>query len=117
MVDRTFNRPKVSQLEEQAKNGNNNISSKKLKNIIQKNEKSYKELEERTKRAKKLDQAMQGLALQRNLMGKGTKRKIVLDEDGNVVKKKKKSKDEDEDDNDREEDYKVIYKWKRERKR
>lgn len=117
LVDRTFNRPKVAQLEEQAKNGNNNISSKKLKNIIQKNEKSYKELEERTKRAKKLDQAVQGLALQRNLMGKGTKRKIVLDEDGNVVKKKKKSKDEDEDDNDREEDYKVIYKWKRERKR
>ena len=117
LVDRTFNRPKLHQLEEQAKNANNDLSSKKLKNIIQKNEKSYKELEERTKRTKKLDQAMQGLALQRNLMGKGTKRKIVLDEDGNVVKKKRKNKDDEEDDNNREEDFKVIYKWKRERKR
>jgi len=118
LVDRTFNRPKVGQLEDQAKNlESNSINSKKLKNIIKKSEKAYKELEERTKRAKKLDQALQGLALQRNLMGKGTKRKIVLDEDGNVVKKKKKNKDEDEDDRNREEDYKVIYKWKRERKR
>ena len=60
---------------------------------------------------------MQGLALQRNLMGKGAKRKIVLDEDGKVVKKKKNNNKDDDEDNNREEDFKVIYKWRRERKR
>ena len=50
-------------------------------------------------------------------MGKGAKRKIVLDEDGKVVKKKKNNNKDDDEDNNREEDFKVIYKWRRERKR
>jgi len=45
--------------------------------IKRKIEKSYQELEQRTKRSAKLGKALKQLQLQRNMMCKGTKRKIV----------------------------------------
>ena len=56
--------------------------------------KSYNELEKRVARSKKIETAINGLTLQRNLTNsKGTKRKIV----------------------DKDDPSKVVYKWKRQR--
>lgn len=73
-------------------------------------------MEGRSKRADVLKKTMDKLQTQRNLLGKGTKRKILIDENGQVVKKQKKSSN-DIDDNDDEEKLTVVYKWQRERKR
>jgi hypothetical protein len=87
---------------------------------LKKKEKTVKELEGRSKRAEVLKKTMEKLQTQRNLLGKGTKRKILIDENGQTVKKQKKnSNDNDNDDNDDDDDDKltVVYKWQRERKR
>jgi hypothetical protein len=61
---------------------------------------------------------MEKLQTQRNLLGKGTKRKILIDENGQTVKKQKKNSNEnDNDDNDDDDKLTVVYKWQRERKR
>ena len=82
LIDRTYNRIKLSTIE------NNTLpSAEHMKSALKKRNQSYKELEGRQKRASKLNEAAERLILQRNLMGKGNKRKV-----------------------------KGQYKWKRERK-
>lgn len=72
---------------------------------------SYRELEMREERSKQLKTAINALHLQRNLLGKGSKRKIIVtDEDGKVL-------NDDDDGNDSREKKKVVFKWKRERQR
>jgi len=46
-------------------------------------EAQYRELLQRVERKKKLDDAMQGLQTQRNLMGKGRRKKVTA-EDGSA---------------------------------
>lgn len=99
LAGRSFNRPRVADLESQ-----NSSSFKDLKALekIQRaaatsSTQSYKDLEHRSNRAKKLGKVINRLQLQRNLMGKGTKEKI-----------KKR-------DSDGIETGAVVYKWKRQR--
>jgi U3 small nucleolar RNA-associated protein 11 len=98
--NRSFNRVRRSALEKQAlaaaeepaesSAGSHERASKQLK-------RSYKELAEREARAKKLGVVAEKLSLQRNLLGKGSKRKLTAP--------------------DGEGGEKVVYKWKRERSR
>jgi len=75
-------------------------TGKELRKALHTKEKSYSELLEREKRSKKLGGLARKLQLQRNLMGKGSKKKIII---------------EGEQDNDGED--KVIYKWKKQRQK
>lgn len=96
--------------QELVQNSHNRIRSKDLlmaakslgdmtkKDVIKVKEtmaKSYRELERREIRAKKLREASEGLTLQRNLNQKGSKKRIVSESDPD----------------------KVVYKWKRQRTR
>ena len=108
-VERSFNRPKSDQLLKTAEL-NKDLNSKDIKAISNLKEKSYKELRARANRSKTLKKAYFDLSLQRHLCGsKGTKRKLVIKEDGTVLSGNSiEAKDLDEGD-------KVVYKWKRER--
>ena len=71
--------------------------------------KSYKELQIRKERSKKLTTALESLSLQRNLMKKGSKRKLPIIRKDEV--------DGDEEDGQNSDLPKAIFKWKRERAR
>lgn len=79
-VDRVFNRPRVETLE----SGGilNNSARGDIKQVAKLTEQSYSELNKRVGRVKKLKNAVKALELQRNLMGKGTKRKVKEGGDG-----------------------------------
>ena len=130
----SHNRLKHSQLEELANQADVvSRSSAQLKAIKEKNlqtmERSYNELYERNKRAKKLNSVMDKLQLQRNLMNsKGTKIRMVKQADGTVLSGKesmntnrrdefyrRKSKRGSTDISDRNTGDVVIYKWKKQR--
>ena len=78
------------------------------------------------RKADKLQKVVTGLALQRNLMGKGAKQKIVVkgsartdtddDADDRTTRKRKRGDDDDGSSN-RSDKSTVVYKWKRERRR
>jgi CxxC motif-containing protein (DUF1111 family) len=92
-----------------------------MKRILKKQSKAYNELQSRTKRSEKLTRVMNGLALQRNLMGKGAKTKIVVkgaveDDDDDRLSGRKRSRDDDESSSGSGKST-VVYKWKRERRR
>ena len=60
------------------------------------------------------------LFLSKSLRGISTKRKIIFDEDGKIVKKQNRNNNEDDNNNNNDDDdsrLTVIYKWKRDRKR
>ncbi len=90
LVERSFNRIKKGELEKMVESGN--IPATK---VTRKQSQSYKELKQRSDRATKLGRVVSKLHMQKAVMGKGSKRKIV-------------SKDEHGKD-------KVVFKWKRQR--
>jgi U3 small nucleolar RNA-associated protein 11 len=71
------------------------MSKKEVIKVKEAMAKSYRELERREIRAKKLREASEGLTLQRNLNKKGSKKRIVSESDPD----------------------KVVYKWKKQRTR
>lgn len=77
LYEQGYNRLKKSKIEDMAENYNI-PSALTVKKVIDKRNKAYKELEQRSKRAGKLDKALQKLTEQRNVMGKGSKKKIVV---------------------------------------
>lgn len=99
-----FNRIKTKTLQKlvESDDAGTTTSSKLNRNVIAKanrsKESAYKELNLRRKRLDKLDEATKALMLQRNLMGKGAKRKLVVPgKDG--------------------EDDQIVYKWKKRRQK
>ena len=106
LAERSFNRPRMTQLQNLAAADASSSSArptpalpgrKRLRQAEEKKERAYKELSVRTQRAKKLNNVAGELQLQRNLMGKGTKKKITTTQpDGKVQ---------------------VAYKWKRVRRK
>jgi len=91
LVSRHFNRPRMARLSENSVIENDKI----YKEILKKRPKAYDELSKRINRGEKIKNVVNKLQVQRNVMGKGTKRKIK----------------------DAEENKPAIYKWKRERLR
>ena len=80
------------------KKSTNTSTKTNEKKLINQTKQSYKELNRRILRSKQLTAAMTELTLQRQLMGKGTKRKLTITD--NVTNKEV-----------------TVYKWKRERRR
>ena len=92
-VNRSFNRPRTETL---FSGGILNQSSRRdIKHVAKLSEQSYSELNKRVTRVKKLKKAVRALELQRNLMGPGSKRKVVEGGDGKPP----------------------VFKWKRQRQR
>jgi U3 small nucleolar RNA-associated protein 11 len=109
LVSRSFNRPKVETIEKMLEMGGAALpSAEQVEVVMEKRAKAYKELGRRAARSKKLHKVVNELALQRNLMGKGSKRKIRVDggRDGG-----------DSDDEKGDSTAKFVYKWKRQRSR
>lgn len=120
LVENSHNRLRLETIENHiASDTLNTMSKKASKKLLKKKEKTVKELEGRSKRVEVLKKTMDKLQTQRNLLGKGTKRKILIDENGQIVKKQKKSaiNDNENDDNDDDDKLTVVYKWQRDRKR
>mmetsp|Transcript_6265 Transcript_6265/g.6472 ORF Transcript_6265/g.6472 Transcript_6265/m.6472 type:complete len:252 (-) Transcript_6265:232-987(-) len=81
LADRSYNRPKLSTIDEYS--SKLNISERNMKRILNSKNNSYSELERRVDRVKKIEMVMKHLHTQRNIMGKGTKRKVQEEgEDG-----------------------------------
>jgi U3 small nucleolar RNA-associated protein 11 len=107
-VDRSFNRPRKETIEKLVVTGAKSMpTTKAMAAVMEKKEKSYKELAMRTRRSKKLEKVVRDLALQRNLMGKGSKRAIKITPPAGSKKRKGDSESKDN----------VVYKWKRQRQR
>ena len=119
LVENSHNRLRLETIKNHISSDSiNTMTKKEIKKLMKKKEKTVKELEGRSKRAEVLKKTMDKLQTQRNLLGKGTKRKILIDENGQVVKKQKKNSiDNDNDNSDDENKLTVVYKWQRERKR
>ena len=125
LVGRFFNRPRVETIEKLVHEANLNSTTKEdMKKMMEKQTAAYKELKGRTHRSTKLKAVITGLALQRNLMGKGSKKKVV----SNIPSEKKIDDDSDDDSStggkrghkrkiELEKAEAVVYKWKRDRKR
>ena len=116
LVNRSYNRPRIEQLEETI-SLNNDIKFDKLKEMLSSKGKSYREVKERTKRSNKLKTAYFELSMEKNVGKKGSKEKLIIHKDGRVTKSsnKKRSNDNDNNNNELEEGDKVIYKWKKQR--
>jgi len=76
LLSHGFNRLRRGQLERLAEE-ETAPTAEQLKRALDKRTKSYKALEARDRRAEKLAGALQGLRHQRNMMGKGSKRKVA----------------------------------------
>jgi len=112
LLSHGFNRLRKGQLEKMAEEEGPAPTAEQLKRVLDKRAKAYKALEARNRRAEKLAGALQGLQTQRNLMGKGSKRKVGAkepegQEDGGAGQGKGKGKGK--------EDQGGQYKWKRRR--
>ena len=57
------------------------VLAQQVKKALDKRDKAYKEMQARARRAEKLDSAMHSLQHQRNMMGKGAKRKVSTSQD------------------------------------
>jgi len=99
LAKQAHNRVKLETIEKQVETMPR-VSAALIKKASEKRSKAYKELDQRVKRGEKLSGALQKLTTQRNLMGKGSKRKIS-------------PSTEDAAD----EHAPPVYKWKRERLR
>ena len=96
LLQNTHNRLRATDLAVDGKVLNvGTLTKKEALKVKQKMAQSYRELERREIRAKKLREASEGLQLQRHLNQKGSKKRIVSDSDPD----------------------KVVYKWKRQRAR
>jgi U3 small nucleolar RNA-associated protein 11 len=89
LVDRTYNRPRKETLEKGIYVGSTDegahITRKRVRKALEEKEKSYDELNKRIKRSEKLQKTAQCLLLQRNLMGKGSKKKLANAEQGKAA--------------------------------
>jgi U3 small nucleolar RNA-associated protein 11 len=107
LVGHRFNRLRKGQLEKLAEDETApSLSAEQLKKALDKRKKAYKELEARDTRASKLAGALKGLQQQRNLMGKGTRRKV------SATAKGKDGRPAEPQEGDP-----VQYKWKRRRQK
>ena len=109
LVERSYNRPKLSQLETLAETRPDHLHHIVQASVAEKQSEKKKkrksqemvELKERSKRANRLKRAMEELHVQRALStGKGTTRKVTLNK---IVDKGGKEKEVS------------VYKWKRQR--
>ena len=124
LVGRVFNRPRLQEINKILISGGteSGADTGSMKRIMKKQSKAYNELQSRTKRSAKLTKVMNGLALQRNLMGKGARTKIVVkgaaenDADQDRTSGRKRSWGDDESNRSSDQST-VVYKWKRERRR
>ena len=117
LVGRFFNRPKTETIEKiiQSSDAVTTTAAQMLK-VEGKRKQAYKELKSRTSRSAKLMTVINGLALQRNLMGKGTRKKVALKDTSGL---------KDVDDTEHASGWKrkgdfeapTVYKWNRDRKR
>lgn len=110
LVGRFFNRPKSETIEKLIMSNEKKTTAAEMVKVEAKRTQAYKELKSRTSRSVKLKRVIEGLALQRNLMGKGAKTKVpsknaAADSEGDSGGKRKRSEEP------------TVYKWKRERKR
>jgi U3 small nucleolar RNA-associated protein 11 len=121
LINHSHNRLRIDTIENHiASDSLKTLSKKENIKLLKKKEKTLKELEGRIKRTETLKKTMDKLQTQKNLMGQGTKRKIIFDEDGKIVKKQNRNNNEDDNNNNNDDDdsrLTVIYKWKRDRKR
>lgn len=79
LLDHQYNRLTKGQLERLSDEAL--PSAQQVKKALDKRDKAYKEMQARARRAEKLDSAMHGLQHQRNMMGKGAKRKVSTSQD------------------------------------
>lgn len=89
LYEQGYNRVRKRQIEEMAEKGQV-PSALTVKKVLDKRDKAYKELNQRSKRSEKLDKALQKLSEQRNLMGKGAKKKVTPKDGGDAVYKWKR---------------------------
>lgn len=89
LFEQGYNRVRKRQIQEMAEKGAV-PSALTVKKVLDKRDKAYKELDERTKRAGKLDKALKKLTEQRNLMGKGSKKKVTPSDGGDSMYKWKR---------------------------
>ena len=108
-ADRAFNRSRPEQLQKTVEL-NSGLKPKDIETISKLKMRSYKELRARSNRSLKLKKAYMDLSLQRHLShGRGTKKKLVIKEDGSVLHcNSEVAKEMEERD-------RVVFKWKRER--
>lgn len=120
LVGRFFNRPRLATIESLIQNTEVKPATiEEMSKAMVKQSKAYKELKARTHRSTKLTKVITGLALQRNLMGKGARKKVPM------VPQPGKGDDDNEGSNEKsgnkkrkaESDGSTVYKWKRERSR
>lgn len=95
LMGRAFNRPRTDDIGKLL-NINTNSSAEALAHSLSKKSSAYRELKQRTQRSDKLKGVLSKLAQEKNLSGKGSKKKIVVP-----------GKDGKPD--------AVVYKWKRQR--
>lgn len=98
LASRTYNRPRVEDIEAVVDSSSALVSDKATREASKRVAAAYDELHKRVQRRDKINTAMEELHLQRNLMGRGTSRKIKVSKEG------------DSED-------KFVYKWKRQRNR
>lgn len=106
-VDRTFNRPRLETLKEQAvkvpkhmKDADPATVAKWLAKLEKQRKRQYQELEEHKEKESLTKQALEELTMKKALMGKGNKRKITI---------------EDPNNNSLDAEPTVVWKWKRAR--
>ena len=116
LVGRYFNRPRVATIEKLLQNAEMKPATmEEMSKAMRNQSKAYKDLKARTHRSTKLKRVITDLALQRNLMGKGTRKKVPVipqpakGEKGDNSGSSRKRKGESDD--------AKVYKWKRERSR
>jgi U3 small nucleolar RNA-associated protein 11 len=108
LLSHGFNRLRKGQLERLAEE-ESAPTAEQLKRALDKRAKSYKALEARDTRAGKLAGALKGLQHQRNMMGKGSKRKVGGKEEKEAEEDQGKGKGKGKDGGG------TQYKWKRRR--
>ena len=77
LYEQGYNRLRKAKIEAMAEN-DEIPSALTVKKVLDKKSKAYKELDQRSRRAGKLDKALEKLTEQRNIMGKGSKRKVTV---------------------------------------
>lgn len=100
LVSRKYNRPRMKDLSKHQLIKSGGISKRDMIKIEKKKLKQYKELEARMERTKGMNVLINRLQTHKNLMGKGVRRKVTVED---------KFGDEDKD--------KTYYKWKLERRK
>lgn len=99
LLDRSYNRPKIAQLEDAALVSAGAMAEKLVNKAERRKESSYKELVQRQQRQSVLGKLAQEMEYDRHVMGKGRKRKLNQEEKEDGTGKQK------------------VFKWKTERKK